>query len=323
MATLKKALQIAGIGVWGIVGLACSNTWSESLCPPQEPSTFCTLEPLGCETGGFDLAFSVDGRFLVTISDPPNNIVRVWDVRTFTEVAVFQAPEGSMLLQARLTPDNKRLLGAIFPVPFASQELPTEIVLWEITSGSRRAVIREHIQWIALSPDGKWLATASFHNNLVKIWDFAQLKEAEVIAIDKPEFLMFSPVDSLLIVSGRKGAIFDMKNKELVAILSEVFGPFAFSPDGGLLAFALPDGSVKLWDTNSWRELYAFVGHRNQICSLSFSHDGRFLASSAKDQMIKIWDVVKKEEAYEINIWKMFGLSEGYPAELRAVVETV
>lgn len=65
----------------------------------------------------------------------------------------------------------------------------------------------------------------------------------------------------------------------------------AFSRDGKVLASASWDGTIKLWDTKSWRELRTLAGHSWGVYKAVFSPDGKQLASASRDGTVKIWDV--------------------------------
>ena len=65
----------------------------------------------------------------------------------------------------------------------------------------------------------------------------------------------------------------------------------AFSPDGKILVSASWDGTIKLWDTKSWRELRTLAGHGWGVYNAVFSPDGKQLASASRDGTVKIWNV--------------------------------
>jgi len=99
------------------------------------------------------------------------------------------------------------------------------------------------LRGLALSPDGRRLATASY-GRAARVWDVG---------------------------SGR----------ELDALTSCVAGAssVAFSPDGQILAAGQPDGSVTLCAALNGRVIATLTGHNRKVGSVAFSPDGARLAS--------------------------------------------
>src|SRR5258705_323267 len=71
---------------------------------------------------------------------------------------------------------------------------------------------------------------------------------------------------------------------------SDLVQAVAPSPDGGLLASASSDKTIKLWDPHTGEHLRTLEGHSSWVTSVAFSPDGGLLASGSDDKTIKLWD---------------------------------
>jgi len=64
----------------------------------------------------------------------------------------------------------------------------------------------------------------------------------------------------------------------------------AFSPDGTRIVSGSFDNTLKLWDTESGKELATLKGHTDRVGACIFCPDGRRIVSASDDRTLKLWD---------------------------------
>jgi WD40 repeat protein len=70
----------------------------------------------------------------------------------------------------------------------------------------------------------------------------------------------------------------------------------AFAPDGKRVLSGSADGTARLWDAETGRQLQVFTGHAAGIVGVAFSPDGRRVATASDDRSVRLWDAETGKE---------------------------
>ena len=178
--------------------------------------------------------------------------------------------------------------------------------LWGLCQDGSKYTLRGHtaaVSAVAFAPDGQTLATRG-DDNCVRLWDMGSRRHVKLLGYRGiwGQFcgsLAFAPDGKTLAIaddSARAVHLWDVPARCERATLQQRtgFGALAFSPDGKLLATGCHDGSVRLWDIATRREVCTLEGHTQGIMYVAFAPDGKTLASGSSDSTVRMWDVAQR-----------------------------
>jgi|GEM_PF-992257 len=260
------------------------------------------------ETLNFDrdraVSFSPDGNLIAfsAIQGSERNNILLWNIDLDREVNIFK---GVML----------RPFGRIHSIAFsrdgkllASASHDSTVKFWDIDTGQQDASLQNQnpVYAISFSPNDYILASGGASDN-VEFWDINDKRRLDILKakeISPINSITFNSDGSMLAVGGdgesvdgKHVEIWNIETKKLIHFLaghSDPVNSVAFHPDSQILASGSQDGSVKLWDVSSGKEIRTLSEQNNpysrtKITSVAFSPDGKLLASSSDSGTVTIW----------------------------------
>ncbi|MFA5099250.1 MAG: WD40 repeat domain-containing protein, partial [Candidatus Omnitrophota bacterium] len=93
-----------------------------------------------------------------------------------------------------------------------------------------------------------------------------------------------------------------------------------FSPDGKKIVTASDDGTAKVWDALSGKELLTLRGHAGWVLSAEFSPDSKKIVTASSDVTAKVWDALSGKELLTLQGHAGWVLSAEFSPDSRKIV---
>ncbi len=260
----------------------------------------------GNDTGPiYSAAFSRDGKTLAL--GCADGGVRLWDVHTQRLLhRLWQAPYTYYRVKSvDFSKDGNTVAGASY----------VDIALWDVETGRFKRALgdeynRHHRNYgpAVYSPDGETIASIRYDDRdggrvtIIELRDADTGEATQAITIGDglywQSFMTYSPDGRTIAYAGSQ--FFNVETGRLRATVTHHSPAYclAYSPDGGTFAVGHRDGTVAIWNAQTYRRIRTIQAqpitdqtprYSRYVNAVAYSPNGRTLASGGVDGLVRLW----------------------------------
>lgn len=264
--------------------------------PQAPPQAHAVLE--GHQGEVSSLAYTPDGRYLISASYGDYSI-RAWRADTGREVSTGKTEQ--RVRGMAIAPDGKAIYSA---------DAYKSVQVWPLengTIGSPRLLVSEAGDVLALSADGKLLATAGY-GSPIRLWNASDATLVKELAGAPNQRALAFLRDGRGLVTGGDGNTYSrwaraptllglgpeswQETRRTISRVSKESGLSSLdvSGDGKRLATGHNDSSIVLFDLANGREIFNVYVKDAATRDVKLSPEGALLATAQQDKTVYLWD---------------------------------
>jgi WD40 repeat protein len=214
---------------------------------------------------------------------------------TLTPLGVIHP--GTQWRALAFTPDGQRFAG------YSSQS--NAIFVFDETLTNQLAAFGPHTNTdtLALSPNGRWLTTASRSDRTVRLWDVSAEELIQTLPAGTEARSVFSGDGRWLAVTGDRFRLLETGtwtpgSSPRFSEENPILGAAAFSPESRMLAIVVNRFEVHLFDLRTFESIGILrPPGAIQMLSLVFSPDGSQLAGTGAEARVAVWNMRAVEQS--------------------------
>nr|WP_054701983.1 TIR domain-containing protein [Desulfosarcina cetonica] len=225
---------------------------------------------------------------------------RVWKITDGTEVQ--RRTFSKSVIDIAVSPDGQIL---------AASSYEGAVAAWRADNGETLLTYPEQYAGVDFAPSGRRLAVVGRET---VIWDVSGDGRIEEVArkklgVGSTRVIAFSDDARRLAIGGKQFQILVVDVPTLEEVMRckvDWVMDVALNRDGTLLAAALDDNTVRLWQVPNCKEIL-HVRHKSGASAVAISEDGQFLATGSHDGSAKVFCISNLEEIqvveHDVGIW--------------------
>ena len=246
-----------------------------------------------------DVALLRDGRRIITCST--DRSLRVWDLESGANIGDpwqddWDEEDDAKVSTIALSPTGNTV---------ASGSNDGTVRLWDVETGKVIIKLTGHdgIVWsVCWRADGERLVSGG-HDGTIRLWDVTV--EGGKIVLGPIETghmhvyaAMYSPNTTKIVTGGRHWQdnavkIWDAETGDLLSTVEHHYAvrSLAWTSDEKKLISGSNDGSIRIFDTDTWQQIAILQGHEEVVYAISLFQNDRLLASTSYDNTARLWNL--------------------------------